>query len=277
MNSEKIICDLCPRYCSLNEDAVGFCNARKNINGKIHSLNYGKLLSIGLDPIEKKPLAYYKPGSLILSVGTFGCNMNCPFCQNHEIARAREEDYRINYITPEELVELALDKVTFGNIGIAFTYNEPLVGYEYVLDAGKLAKKNNLDIIVVTNGQINEKYLLELLPYVSAWNIDLKSFSEEGYRKLGGDLKTTLKAIELASGVAHVEVATLVVPGISDDLGLLEEEAKFLSELNPDIPLHLTRYIPHYRFHKPATEVGLLFEMKSVAEKYLNRVLVGNV
>lgn len=275
--NEFVICDLCPRYCKLKENQVGFCNARKNIEKKIVPINYGKLLSLSLDPIEKKPLAYYKQGSLILSVGSFGCNMNCQFCQNYEIARAREFDYKTYDISSEELINLALEKKNIGNIGIAFTYNEPLVGFEYLLDTSILAKEKNLDIVVVTNGQINEKYLQKLLPYVSAWNIDLKSFSEEGYKKLGGDFKTTLKTIELASKSSHVEVTTLVVPGISDDLNLFEEEVKFLANLDKDIPLHINRYVPRYEYNEPPTDIDLLYEMKKTAEKHLNRVKIGNI
>ncbi|NLD17149.1 MAG: AmmeMemoRadiSam system radical SAM enzyme [Tissierellia bacterium] len=275
--NNTITCDLCPRYCTLKEGAIGFCNARKNVNGKILSLNYGKLLSLVLDPIEKKPLAYYKPGSMILSVGTFGCNMNCQFCQNYEIARAKETDYRTYDVSSEDLIKIAIDKKQEGNIGIAFTYNEPLVGFEYVLDTSKLAKANDLDAVVVTNGQINENYLKELLPFISAWNIDLKSFSEEGYKKLGGDFKTTLKTIELTSKTSHIEVTTLVVPGISDDLNLMEEEAKFLASLDKNIPLHINRYIPRYKYNEPATDIKLLLEMEEIAKEYLNRVSIGNI
>lgn len=275
--NDFVICDLCPRYCKLKESNLGFCNARKNIKGKIVPINYGKILSAVLDPIEKKPLNYYKPGSWILSVGSFGCNMNCMFCQNFQIARAKEKDYRTYDISPVELVKIALDKRAYGNIGIAFTYNEPLVGYEYVLDSVKLAGDNNLDVVLVTNGQINEKYLLELLPYINAWNIDLKSFSEESYKKLGGDFKTTLRTIELASQVSHVEVTTLVVPGISDDINLMEEQAKFLANLDKNMPLHINRYIPSYKYREPATDKELLYDMKKIAGKYLNRVKIGNV
>ena len=270
-------CDLCPRYCKIQLQDVGFCNARKNSNGQIISISYGKLLSLGLDPIEKKPLAYYKPGSLILSAGTFGCNMKCPFCQNHEIARAGEFDFKTYEVSPKELVKIAENKRDVGNIGIAFTYNEPLVGFEYVYDTAKLAKENNLETVLVSNGQINEKYLLKLLPYVSAWNIDLKCFSEEGYKNMGGDLKTTVNTIKLAVQHSNVEVTTLVVPGISDNMELLEEQVKFLSDINPDIPLHLTRYTPNYNYKEPATDVELLFKMQKIAKKYLNHVLVGNI
>lgn len=276
MNNAKI-CGLCPRNCKLSEGALGFCKARKNIEGKIISINYGKLLSIALDPIEKKPLNRFRPGTWILSVGSFGCNMNCCFCQNHEIARAGESDYKSRELSPAELTELAKIERVRGNIGIAFTYNEPLVGFEYVLDTAIEAKQAGLETVLVTNGQINEEYLRDLLPHISAWNIDLKCFSEEGYRKLGGDFNTTLKTIELASGGSHVEVTTLVVPGISDNIDEFNAEARFLSNLNKDMPLHLSRYFPRYRYNEKPTDLKLLYEMKKIAEEHLNYVYLGNV
>ncbi|HZJ68902.1 MAG TPA: radical SAM protein, partial [Candidatus Eisenbacteria bacterium] len=179
----KITCDLCPHHCKLSENQVGFCGARKAVDGRIISLNYGKLTSLAMDPIEKKPLSYYKPGSQILSVGSFGCNMHCPFCQNYSIAKGKIDDIYLRTLSPQELIDLAISKKNKGNIGIAFTYNEPLIAFEFILDTAKIAEKEDLDIVIVTNGQIEETYLKKLLPYVSAWNIDLKCFTESGYKK----------------------------------------------------------------------------------------------
>ncbi|MGB4610773.1 MAG: AmmeMemoRadiSam system radical SAM enzyme [Saccharofermentanales bacterium] len=275
--NKQVTCQLCPHYCKLSEGQIGFCGARQAKSGQIISLNYGKITALALDPIEKKPLAYFHPGSMILSVGSFGCNMACPFCQNYSIATRKREEVRIKDITPEQLIELAQAEKTRGNIGIAFTYNEPLIAFDFILDTAKSAQTEDLEIVIVSNGQINEPYLKQLLPYVSAWNIDLKSFSETGYRKLGGDLNTVLKTIELTQAVAHVEITTLVVPGISDDRDEMRAQAKYLASLNPDIPLHLSRYFPCYKYTEPATDKNIIRELKQIAEQYLNRVSLGNM
>lgn len=275
--SSAAVCRLCPRSCRLAEGDAGFCRARKNIGGEIVSLSYGKILAIALDPIEKKPLNHFMPGSRILSVGSFGCNMNCCFCQNHELARAGENDCKCYELYPDELVKLAEREKPRGNIGIAFTYNEPLVGFEYALETAAKARKTGLETVVVSNGQICESYLKMLLPHVSAWNIDLKCFSEEGYRRLGGDLGTTLKTIELASGAGHVEVTTLVVPGVSDKREELRKEVKFLADIKKDMPLHLSRYFPRYKYGEAPTDIRLMSDMKRIAEEYLEYVHLGNV
>jgi pyruvate formate lyase activating enzyme len=275
--NKQVTCQLCPHYCKLSEGQIGFCGARQAKSGQIISLNYGKITALALDPIEKKPLVYFHPGSMILSVGSFGCNMACPFCQNYSIATRKREEVRIKDITPGQLIELAQAEKTRGNIGIAFTYNEPLIAFDFILDTAKSAQTEDLEIVIVSNGQINEPYLKQLLPYVSAWNIDLKSFSETGYRKLGGDLNTVLKTIELTQAVAHVEITTLVVPGISDDRDEMRAQAKYLASLNPDIPLHLSRYFPCYKYTEPATDKNIIRELKQIAEQYLNRVSLGNM
>ncbi|HHT25209.1 MAG TPA: AmmeMemoRadiSam system radical SAM enzyme [Clostridiaceae bacterium] len=275
--NHRVTCQLCPHYCKLNEGQIGFCGARQAKSGKIIPLNYGKITALALDPIEKKPLAYFFPGSMILSVGSFGCNMSCPFCQNYHIATSKKEQVRIRDITPEQLIELAQVEKKRGNIGIAFTYNEPLIAFDFILDTAKLAETEDLEIVIVSNGQINEPYLKQLLPYVSAWNIDLKSFSETGYRKLGGDLNTVLKTIELIQAAAHVEITTLVVPGISDDQEEMRAQAEYLASLDPNMPLHLSRYFPCYKYTEPATDKMKIRELKQIAEQYLNRVRLGNM
>lgn len=277
MNTNKIKCDICPRNCELGEGQVGFCKARKNKNGKIKSLSYGKIISIGLDPIEKKPLSYFHPGTQILSVGTFGCNMNCPFCQNHELARSGYGDLKSHDVSPEYLTDLALGLVGRGNIGIAFTYNEPMINFEYVKDTFELALDDELETVLVTNGQVNGEYLEKILPLVKALNIDLKTFSREKYKKLGGDLDTTLNTIKKAASSSHVEITTLVVPKISDDLKEFKKEVDFISEIDPKIPLHLTRYFPMYKYEEEMTNLAILKEMKHIAEEKLEHVILGNV
>ncbi|MGI5949228.1 AmmeMemoRadiSam system radical SAM enzyme [Peptoniphilus sp.] len=277
MNTNKIKCDLCPRNCELDMGQVGYCKARKNEDGKIKSLSYGKIISIGLDPIEKKPLKYFHPGTQILSVGTFGCNMNCPFCQNHELARAGDGDLRSHDVSPEYLRDLAVGLVGRGNIGIAFTYNEPMINFEYVRDTFELALRDDLETVLVTNGQVTDEYLEKILPLVKALNIDLKTFSREKYKKLGGDLDATLNTIKKSAQNSHVEITTLVVPKISDNLEEFKKEVDFISEIDPSIPLHLTRYFPMYKYEEEMTSLETLEEMKKIAEEKLEHVILGNV
>lgn len=275
--NNKAVCRLCPHCCSLNENQIGYCGARVASGGEVKPLNYGKITSLALDPIEKKPLAYFRSGSNILSVGSFGCNMSCPFCQNYEIAKGNLDSVFVKEITPDQLVELAQAEKSNGNIGIAFTYNEPLIAFEFILDTAKIAVQEELEIVIVSNGQINQPYLKQLLPYVSAWNIDLKCFSEAGYRKLGGYFETVLNTIKLVQESAHVEITTLIVPGLSDNPLEMQAEVEFLAGLDPDIPLHLTRYFPDYKYSEPATEISTMLELKEIANQYLNRVRLGNI
>lgn len=275
--NDKVTCQLCPHYCKLGESQIGFCGARKAVQGEVRSLNYGKITSLALDPIEKKPLAYFRPGSYILSVGSFGCNMACPFCQNYEIAKGNLDSVYVRDMTPEELVQLAIADKKRGNIGLAFTYNEPLIAFEFILDTAKIARQVDLEIVIVSNGQINEPYLEQLLPYVTAWNVDLKCFSQEGYQRIGGHFETVLRTIELTQKSAHLEITTLIVPGLSDDPDEMKAEAEFLAKLDPDLPLHLSRYFPCYKYFEPATDKNLIRELKKIAEQSLNRVSLGNM
>ncbi len=273
-----MICDVCPRRCSIEDGKRGFCKARGNRGGRNISLSYGKLASIALDPIEKKPLARFHPGSRVLSVGTFGCNMDCPFCQNHSISAASEEDVRTRYVSPSELARLAGELKDKGNIGLAFTYNEPMIGYEYVRDASLEAKKLGLKNVVVTNGCVLPHILEEVLPSVDAFNIDLKSFSEETYRKLGGDLETVKDFITRAAKGSHIEITTLIVPGMNES----EEEIKALSDwiagIERSIPLHITRFFPQRKMADCLpTDIDLLGQLYDTAKKTLDNVFIGNV
>lgn len=270
-------CSLCPRHCRLSEGKTGFCRARRNQGGKIVSLNYGKLASLALDPIEKKPLARFHPGSFILSAGSFGCNLRCPFCQNYEISQA-DEKFPVQEISPEALVRLAVDfsHKAMGNLGIAFTYNEPLISFEFVRDTAKLLQQEGLSAVLVTNGMIEEEPLRELLPYIDAMNIDLKAFSEEFYRWVKGDFAAVRRTIAMAVEACHVEVTTLVVPGKNDSLEEMEAEAKWLSSLDPDLVLHISRYFPRWQMEEPATAIGRIQELCRVARRYLKYVCTGN-
>lgn len=280
----KAVCWLCPHRCHLADGQTGFCRARQNQGGIIRSLNYGLLTSAALDPIEKKPLYHFHPGSHILSLGSFGCNLRCPFCQNYTISQVGSDGFAgqrlpLDRVTPKEIVAAAQRlEETSGNIGVAFTYNEPLVGYEFVYDTARLLKEAGLVTVLVTNGQIEKDSWLHLLPYVDAVNIDLKGFTQAFYDWIGGDLETTKAAIAMAAeeGV-HVEVTTLVIPGKNDSAAEMAAEAEWLAGISAELPLHLSRYFPRYQVDIPMTPVEILQQLRSVAEARLRFVHLGNI
>jgi pyruvate formate lyase activating enzyme len=273
----RAICDLCPRRCSLAEGQTGFCRARANRGGNIVCENYGRVTSLALDPIEKKPLRRFYPGTKILSVGSYGCNMDCAFCQNHTIARADSGSVSWETISPDALVTLAEAYRPQGNIGLAFTYNEPLIGYEYVFDCAQLCKQLGLKTVLVTNGMIEEKRWTKLLPYIDAANIDLKAFTAEHYRELGGDLGTVKRTIQLAQGKIHLELTTLIVPGFNDDDGELRAACEWISSLSAQIPLHLSRFFPRHRMQgESPTPAETLRRLEAIAREYLTYVYLGN-
>jgi pyruvate formate lyase activating enzyme len=273
--NDKIHCYLCPHNCVIENGHVGKCNVRLHEDGELFNLNYGEITSMSLDPIEKKPLYYFRPNTYILSAGSFGCNFTCSFCQNYNISQHRPES---EYMPKEQLVETVLN--VKDNIGIAFTYNEPSIWYEYVYDCAKLLKETdeNKAVVLVTNGFISEEPLKDLLPYVDAMNIDLKSFNNRYYRDIcGGNLGPVLKTIELSAKACHVEVTTLLVSGENDSLEEVEEIAKFLGNIDKNIPLHLSRYFPRYKMDNRPTDIEFMFKAESTAKKYLNRVGLGNI
>ena len=232
---------------------------------------------MALDPIEKKPLARYRPGTRILSVGSYGCNLNCPFCQNHSISMATEESAETVFVPPEALVQKALELVPRGNIGIAYTYNEPLISYEYVTDCARLAHENGLINVLVTNGNICEEPLRELLPLIDAMNIDLKGFTDDFYKKLHGDLETVKQTISAASESCHVEVTTLIIPEENDGPAEMEDLSAWLAGINADIPLHISRFFPRYRYgNKCPTPVDTVYSLAEVARRHLRYVYTGN-
>lgn len=273
----KAVCELCPHHCALEDNQTGFCRARTNVGGTVVCSNYGLLTSVALDPIEKKPLARYLPDSKILSVGSFGCNLLCPFCQNHGISMASKSDVAKVYTSPETLVAKALALRPSGNIGIAYTYNEPLISVEYVTDCAKLAHENKLKNVLVTNGYICEEPLIKLLPLIDAMNIDLKAFTEPFYRRLRGDLETVKKTINLAVKSCHVEITTLIIPGENDSAEEIEALSAWLAALDPEIPLHISRFFPKYQYaDKSATPVHLVYDLADVARRHLQYVFTGN-
>ena len=243
----KMRCELCFHHCDLGEGQTGLCRARGNKAGRIVPLNYGKLTSLSLDPIEKKPLRRFHPGSLILSAGSFGCNLRCPFCQNHEISMAGNDAIQTVIVSPEQLAAKAAEFVPQGNIGVAYTYNEPLIGYEYVCDCAALVHEQGLVNVLVTNGTIEEAPWRALLPVIDAVNIDLKGFTAAWYRKLGGDLDTVKRSIALAAEQCRVEVTTLLIPGENDNVEEIRELARWLASVDANTPLHLSRFSPGIR------------------------------
>ena len=271
------ICNVCFRQCNIEEGKTGFCGVRGCRDGNVIPLNYGKVTSLAMDPIEKKPLRRFHPGSLVLSVGSFGCNMRCPFCQNSSISWSEEAmglADRTEYIEPEKLAATAKYYESEGNIGLAFTYNEPLVGYEYVRDTAKLVHEAGMKNVMVTNGMASLQVLDELAPYIDAMNIDLKGFTDRYYEMVGGNRQMVMSFIEEAVGRCHVELTTLIIPGENDS----EEEMRELSAWIPEeVPLHITRFFP--RFHmqdRPATPVEKIYKLKEIAEENLKYVYAGN-
>ncbi|NCB51085.1 MAG: AmmeMemoRadiSam system radical SAM enzyme [Clostridia bacterium] len=274
----KAICPICPHHCALEPGQKGICRARANVDGAVSCTNYGKLTAIALDPIEKKPLRRFCPGSYILSVGSYGCNLRCPFCQNSDISMKGEEARTVT-ISPEELVDeaKALAEKEPGNLGVAFTYNEPLISYEYVRDCAFLLRKAGLKTVLVTNGMICEEPLAELLPLVDAMNIDLKAFTQKYYDWLGGDLETVKRAIELSAAQCHVEVTTLIVPGENDSESGMEAEAAWLASIDCEIPLHISRFFPRYNvLDKGPTPEEKIHRLCEIARKHLRYVYPGN-
>ncbi|MCL2030737.1 MAG: AmmeMemoRadiSam system radical SAM enzyme, partial [Oscillospiraceae bacterium] len=240
-------CALCPRRCTVAEGAAGLCGARENRGGTLYAAGYGRISALSLDPMEKKPLCRFRPGTRILSVGGFGCNLRCPFCQNHGISMP-SGGWEADLLTPEELTRLAVRAVPRGSAGVAYTYNEPLIGYEFVYDCAGLVREAGLCNVLVTNGTANREPLERLLPRVDALNIDLKGFSDRFYQTLGGCLGTVKETIALAAAHSHVEVTTLVIPGENDSEEEIEALSAWLASLDRDIPLHLSRFFPRHRY-----------------------------
>lgn len=281
MNREQVLCDVCPKFCKLREGQIGFCRARSNIGGKIVPINYGQATSLALDPIEKKPLMRFCPGTYILSYGSYGCNLRCPYCQNASISMAGPDNCPHRLITPEGLTDLAVDlsKQEPGNIGVAFTYNEPTVCFEFIRDTSKLLHEAGLKSVVVTNGGLVRKCADELLPHVDALNIDLKGFSNEFYRYVKGEFDTVKEFIKAAvEHKCHVELTTLVIPTKNDDPEEIGREVEWIASISPEIPLHLSRFFPRYKVDDlPPTPAETIYRLKDIAEKKLKYVYTGNL
>lgn len=264
-------CGLCPHHCLLKKGNTGICGVRQADADGLISLSYGRISAVQMDPVEKKPLNHFMPGTWTYSVGSYGCNLRCPYCQNYHIAK---EIPSTKKMTPEEVV---IGAIKAGLPSISFTYNEPIVSYEFVLDTARLARKNGLATILVTNGFIDQEPLQELLPFINAMNIDLKSFRDDSYRQIcGGRLKPVMDTIETSVKSCHVEVTTLLVTGMHEKKEL-REMVIWLASVSREIPLHISRYFPNYQYHEPATPVEDVMDAKKMASKYLQHVYTGNI
>lgn len=281
---DKIRCLLCPHRCLIKEGQSSRCLSRKNMGGKLYSLNYGKVLGAALDPIEKKPLYHFYPSTYIFSVGTFGCNFDCLFCQNHSLVHSvpieeKTEKKPNNYrdeVSPEELIGAVLKTPS---IGIAFTYNEPTIWYEYIKDVLPLAKEKDLKTVLVTNGFIEEEPLHKILPMVDAMNIDLKSFSPQFYTKVcKGKIEPVINTIKKAASEIHLEVTCLVIEGYNSGDDEMEDLSQRLSKIRPDIPLHISAFYPAYKMRdKPPTRPETIKHLCKTAQRNLKYVYPGNI
>lgn len=277
--NNKVKCELCPWNCMLSPGQLGNCKVRANENGVLVTEVYNKVAALGSDPIEKKPLYHFHPGKNILSIGEVGCNLHCRFCQNHKISQCEASRFSgFHNISSEQIVNEALK--TWNNIGIAYTYNEPFTFYEFLLDTAQLAKAKGLKNVVVSNGYINKEPLKKLLPFIDAFNIDLKAFSEKFYREqTKGSLKPVLESLKtIAKSEAHLEITNLVIPGLNDNKIVFEEMLAWIaSELGAKTPLHLSRYYPQYKMNIPPTPIETLHSLYAIAKQHLRYVYLGNV
>ncbi len=279
LDGNTVQCQLCPRRCTLPDKARGFCRVRENRGGTLYSLCYGKLVAVHIDPIEKKPLFHFLPSTTAFSIATAGCNLRCKFCQNWEISQAKPEEVDFVYMEPEELVAKAKAS---GAPTIAFTYTEPTVFYEYMLETAKLAKAQGLRTMMHSAGYINEGPLKELAKYLDAANVDLKGFSDDYYSKMSeATLEPVLATLKVLKGSGvHLEITNLVLAGYNDDEASLKKMCLWIKEnLGADIPLHFSRAFPMYQLTSiNPTSPEVLEKARRIAmEAGLKYVYIGNL
>ncbi|MBN1807467.1 MAG: AmmeMemoRadiSam system radical SAM enzyme [Planctomycetes bacterium] len=276
-NAGRVECTLCPHRCIIPEGGRGICRGRVNSGGKLLAESFGRITSMGMDPIEKKPLYHFQPGSRIMSVGTYGCNLRCSFCQNHDISQKGPPEVAYREVSPQDLV---LAAAANGSAGIAYTYNEPMIWYEYVLETAVLAHRAGLANVLVTNGYVNPEPFAELAPHTDAMNVDIKSFRDEFYKDLAGaSLQPVLDTVKagVKAGI-HVETTTLIIPGHNDGDRELDALAAWIAaEAGPETPAHLSAYFPRYRLKAPATPLETLMRAQRLFRKHLEYVYLGNV
>jgi len=279
LDKNKVRCNICPRKCVIEEGERGFCKVRENKKGKLFSLVYAAPCAVNIDPIEKKPLFHFLSGTKTYSIGTAGCNLKCKFCQNWKISQAMPEDVPFIELSPEKAVKEA---ETRGCKSIAYTYTEPSIFYEYVLDTAKIAKKTGLKNVIVSNGFINQKPLKELCKYIDAASIDLKSFSDDFYKKYTGAwLKPVLETLKtLKKEKIWIEITNLIIPGLNENMDMIRKMCKWIKkELGEEVPLHFSRFFPNYLMKDiEPTKKKVLIKAKEIAEETgLKHVHLGNI
>jgi len=279
LKETTVQCLLCPHNCVIKENNTGLCNVRKNIKGKLYSLVYGKSVSAQIDPIEKKPLYHFLPGSKALSIGTVGCNLKCKHCQNWQTSQAKPDEFFAKDFMPEEIIEQAINQ---GCQSVSYTYNEPTIFYEYMLDTAKLARKNKIKNTIVTNGFINQEPLKELCTYLDGVNCDLKSFEESFYKKIcSARLSPVLETLKtLKKNKIWFEITNLIIPTLNDNMGKIKEMCSWIKKnLSTDNPIHFTAFYPCYKLQNlPPTSASVLMKARKIAlELGFHYVYIGNV
>jgi pyruvate formate lyase activating enzyme len=279
INGNTLRCIICPRMCIIKPGKKGFCNTKINEKGKIISLTYGELSAFAVDPIEKKPLSHFYPGSLALSISSVGCSFTCPWCQNWHISTSSIDDHNTKFVSPNQVVEAAINN---NCTSIAYTYNEPLINLNYVEDVSRLAYDNGIKNVLVTNGYVSLKALEQVVDVIDAANVDWKAFNKEFYRKYcSGELEDVLDAtVYMNENGVHVEVTFLIIPNTNDRIDETRDMTRYIvKNMGSDIPLHLSRFYPMYKFkEKPTTPVGTLVKAREIAiEEGLRYVFIGNV
>jgi len=273
----KVRCNTCERRCIILPGRRGACRVRENRDGKLYLLVYGHPVSIHIDPVEKKPLFHFMPGTDILSYSTVGCNFFCKYCQNWDISQASPEDVETPYVPPAEMAAIAYER---GTIGVAHTYTEPTVFYEYARDIGMEVKKLGLVNVFVTNGYFTKEVLRDMIGFVDAVNVDLKG-DKKFYKEVvvGADVEVVKRNIKaLHNAGVHVEVTMLIIPGYNDDPDIFRQSVEFVASVSRHIPLHISRFFPSYRMsHVPPTPLDTLKKFYEVAREHLDYVYLGNV
>ncbi len=279
LDKKKVQCQLCPHECILNDGNLGICGVRRNVNGTLMNETFEQIAAIHYDPIEKKPLYHFYPGNLILSVGGIGCNLSCSFCQNCDLSQTDVDSYNwFRHYSVEEVIDMAYDQPD--NIGISFTYNEPIIHFEYMFEIARKAKERDLKTVMVSNGFINPEPLKQLLRYMDAFNIDLKAFDDEFYKKqTKSSLEPVLNTLKIIREYhKHLEITNLVIPTLNDDPDVFREMVDWIHDvLGENTVLHLSRYFPHHKMTIPSTPVSTLERFFKIAKEKLHYVYLGNV